>query len=126
VRGAAAMAANVAALTTPKITLTVGPLAPEDSLAMCGPGMAPTLSFTWPGGRHSYSCNTGPRLTLSKPGKVRQFEVGSAWHSAAHLRVDDIIAPRDTRTVLKRCLDIVSQKDRLPPYVSAQFPVLRL
>jgi len=133
VRGCAAMAANVAGLTTPKITVTLGPLAPEDALALCGPGMAPTVALAWPSGGHSYAMSEGPRLApeahyqnpAARPGKGQSFPPGSAWHSAAHLRVDDIIAPSHTPEVLRRVLDIVSQKERLPPYVSAQFPVLR-
>jgi len=123
-----AMAASVACLDTPTISVCTGQLNGDQNLSMCGPGFSSSFSFAWPSSSIRFSSPPSPPAeegAKPKKGKGMALPPGSAWHSAAHLLVDDVIAPRTTREVLKKCLNICQQQSRLPPFVPKQFPVLR-
>lgn len=138
VRGRTAMAGSVACLTTPKVAVNVAGLAHDDNFTMCGAGFEPTFTLSWPSGFVQYSHNSFQDISdsssdVSKPAphvpkasskSLFQFPVGSSWYNAAHGLCDAVIAPRDTRAVVAKCLKISSQKKRLQ-FQPKQFPVYR-
>jgi acetyl-CoA carboxylase carboxyltransferase component len=126
----------VANSVVPKITIFVGNSFGAGNYAMCGKAYAPRFLFAWPsaeiavmGGEQASKTLLGIQL------KNRGAEVGEAEkqalladiqkryadamnprYAAARLWVDGIVDPRDTRTVVARCLEACAANPELAEF----------
>jgi len=146
----AKMVTATATATVPKITIIIGSSYGAGNYAMCGRSYQPDFLFTWPNSR--ISVMGGPQAAgvlstvkneqlvregkpplqgaeleaFQKPTLDRYEEEGSPYYATARLWDDGIIDPRQTRTVIGRCLQIFAQ--RPPEYIAqaGHFGVFRM
>ncbi|XP_033117051.1 methylcrotonoyl-CoA carboxylase beta chain, mitochondrial-like [Anneissia japonica] len=129
-RARAKMVAVVACAAVPKISVVVGGSFGLSSFAMCGRSFDPRFHFLWPNAQIGLAnqndvTNALIKDKLSKKGDLITSEdkekfssetAGlvqqkmSAFYSSSRLNDDGIILPKDTRNVLAKCLNIVSQQ----------------
>nr|XP_054764258.1 methylcrotonoyl-CoA carboxylase beta chain, mitochondrial-like [Lytechinus pictus] len=131
----AKMAAVVACMTVPKITVIVGRSYGSSSFAMCSNSFDPRFVFMWPNAKVGLH-NPEEMATLAaqesgKPDmeeKLREkFQKQStAVFASSRMWNDGVIAPQDTRNVLSQCLSILSQQACNEPYTYQDRAVLRM
>jgi 3-methylcrotonyl-CoA carboxylase beta subunit len=93
-------------LAVPKIAINIGGLGgPSDLVAMCGPSFGPRFAFAWPRARLS-KLNLHERPE-EQPITDTNFPEDSAQYAASRCTIDNVILPRETRTVLAKSLQIV-------------------
>ncbi len=134
--------------TVPQITIQCGASFGAGNYGMCGRGYEPTFLFSWPGAKTSVMGAEQAARTMQivadaalerkgiapNPEKsqaqfdriVQMFEAQSDVATTSGLMLDDgVIDPRDTRDVLRQCLDMCadSKTRRLSPM---QFGVARM
>ena len=124
----------VATASVPKITVIIGGSHGAGNYGMCGRAYDPEFMFSWPNSRISVMGGTQAAKVLStvkntqreREGKpvmvgdeLQKFEQpildkyeleGSPYYASARLWDDGIIDPRETRSVLGRCLYVISQR----------------
>ncbi len=101
--------------TVPKIQLTLRKAYGFGSTAM---GMNPfdnqTLNLAYPGvtfgAMPARGADDATGADADKAAALREAELASGYRSAGGLSVDDIIDPRDTRSVLGMCLSVVRNR----------------
>ena len=115
--------------TVPKITLVVGGSYGAGNYALSGRAYSPHLMYAWPSAKIAVmggdqAANTLMQIKLSKAGDVSDekkkemykkikniYDVQSdSRYAAARMWVDEIIDPRETRNVLIRSLEIISNQ----------------
>eukprot|EP00057_Strongylocentrotus_purpuratus_P004442 XP_003728707.1 PREDICTED: methylcrotonoyl-CoA carboxylase beta chain, mitochondrial [Strongylocentrotus purpuratus] len=135
IKARAKMAAVVACMTVPKITVMVGSSYGSSSFAMCSSSFDPRFVFMWPNARvglqHPEEMATLAAQESGKPEdeeKLREkFQKQStAVFASSRMWNDGVIAPEDTRNVLSQCLSIVSQQACNQPFAYQNRAVLRM
>ncbi|XP_071952216.1 biotin-dependent 3-methylcrotonyl-coenzyme A carboxylase beta1 subunit-like [Antedon mediterranea] len=129
-RARAKMVAVVACTSVPKISVVVGGCFGPSSFAMCGRSFDPRFHFLWPNAqiglanqndvtsailqeklsKKGGSMSSEDRETLSKETAGLVHQKMSAFYSSSRLYDDGIVIPKDTRNVLGKCLNIISQQ----------------
>ncbi|TAM36760.1 MAG: acyl-CoA carboxylase subunit beta [Burkholderiaceae bacterium] len=120
--------------SVPQITIQCGASFGAGNYGMCGRGYAPRFLFSWPGARTSVMGAEQAARTMqivseaalarkglaSDPEKsqaqyeriVQMFEAqADVFYTSGLLLDDGVIDPRDTRDVLRECLDICAEAD---------------
>lgn len=120
--------------TVPQITIQCGASFGAGNYGMCGRGYAPRFLFSWPSARTSVMGAEQAARTMqivgdaalarkglpSDPEKskaqydriVQMFEAqADVFYTSGLLLDDGVIDPRDTRDVLRECLDICAEAD---------------
>jgi 3-methylcrotonyl-CoA carboxylase beta subunit len=102
------LCAAIAAITVPKISLTLSACYQDDYLLMCGPSFSPNFHFMWPSSKMS---------PLSMEGFSEENDNGniSAFYAASYVLTDSIILPQSTRETLAGALRITKQQVVNPP-----------
>lgn len=100
---AALLMRAVSCARVPRLTVYAGKAIGPASYAMCGQGMNPDFSFSWPSAQTMIA--TDEQLSAF-PGTEATSKESSAAFGAARLWVDDVVAPAKTREALAQCLDI--------------------
>ena len=114
----------------PKITLIIGGSYGAGNYAMSGKAYDPSFIFAWPNSKIAVmggdqAAKTLTSLKISKLGKIDDNEKESIYnkikskydkqseitYGAARLWVDEIIEPKDTRTILIKSLNIVNNSN---------------
>jgi len=97
----------------PRVTLNIGGAYGDENYTMSGPSFDPRFYFMWPGARmyKSDPANIAetPESSGAKPRKqlsAYKFDTSSAAWAAARAICDGIVAPRDSRDVLARAVQI--------------------
>ena len=93
----AQLGAAVASSGVPKITLVLGSAIGYTAQMFGGRSLDPSLFFSWP------TAVIGPR----------DDTVQSSIAASARIHDDEVIDPRNTRTVLRTCFQILSRPDRI-------------
>ena len=128
--------------TSPKITLVIGGSYGAGNYALSGRAYSPRFMFSWPSSKIAVmggdsAAKTLSQIKLSKMGDVSDDiknnlynEIKTIYdkqsdsrYAAARLWVDEIINPEDTRRVLVRCLEIISNQTKIS---SPNFGVLQV
>ena len=128
--------------TSPKITLVIGGSYGAGNYALSGRAYSPRFMFSWPSSKIAVmggdsAAKTLSQIKLSKMGDVSDDiknnlynEIKTIYdkqsdsrYAAARLWVDEIINPEDTRRVLVRSLEIISNQTKIS---SPNFGVLQV
>ena len=115
----------------PKITLIIGGSYGAGNYAMSGKAYDPSFIFAWPNSKIAVmggdqAAKTLTSLKISKLGKINDNEKESIYnkikaiydkqsaitYGAARLWIDEIIEPKDTRTILIKSLNIVNNSNQ--------------
>ncbi len=111
----AKMVTAVATCSVPKITIIVGGSFGAGNYGMCGRAYEPRFLFMYPNARISVMGGDQAGFVLSSVGKTNLADIkekyekeGHPYYSSARLWDDGVIDPRDTRTVLIQCLDVIA------------------
>jgi len=127
--------------TVPKITLVVGGSYGAGNYALSGRAYAPHLMFAWPSAKIAVmggeqAASTLMQIKLSKSGDISEEKKkemhkkikniynaqSDSRYAAARMWVDEIIDPRESRNVLIRSLEVISNQQ----YISkANFGILQ-
>jgi len=128
--------------TVPKITLIIGGSYGAGNYAMSGKAYNPSFIYAWPtasiavmGGEQA--AKTLYDIKISKMKNISEEEKNNIYnkikdnykkqsdirYAAARLWVDDIINPEDSRYVIIKSLDLISNKDSIKP---ASYGVLQV
>ncbi len=125
----AKMVTAVATATVPKITIIVGGSYGAGNYGMCGRAYQPRFLFMYPNARISVMGGDQAAFVLSTVGKTDPDEIrtkyeqeGHPYYSSARLWDDGVIDPRDTRSTLIQCLDVISRS----PVPSGKFGLFRM
>ncbi len=119
--------------TSPKITLVIGGSYGAGNYALSGRAYSPRFMFSWPSSKIAVmggdsAAKTLSQIKLSKMGDVSDDvkrklynEIKSIYkkqsdsrYGAARLWTDEIINPEDTRSILIRSLEIISNQTHIP------------
>jgi len=111
------LAAQIATASVPKIAITLSGLSQCGSLTMCGPSFDPAFHFTWP-----QAMMTKYEMSGSTDASPAVFD---AFYAAAHMLVDAVIPPSQTRSVLSVTLQTLEQQ-KLNPAPEVATGVLRM
>jgi acetyl-CoA carboxylase carboxyltransferase component len=111
----AKMVTAVATCSVPKITVIVGGSFGAGNYGMCGRAYEPRFLFMYPNARISVMGGDQAGFVLASVGKTDPQEIkdkydveGHPYYSSARLWDDGVIDPRDTRSVLIQCLDVIA------------------
>jgi 3-methylcrotonyl-CoA carboxylase beta subunit len=111
----AKMVTAVATCSVPKITVIVGGSFGAGNYGMCGRAYEPRFLFMYPNARISVMGGDQAGFVLASVGKTDPQEIkdkyekeGHPYYSSARLWDDGVIDPRDTRSVLIQCLEVIS------------------
>ncbi len=125
----AKMVTAVATCTVPKITIIVGGSYGAGNYGMCGRAYQPRFLFMYPNARISVMGGDQAGFVLSTVGKTNPEEIrakyeqeGHPYYSSARLWDDGVIDPRDTRSVLTICLDVIARG----PLSTGRFGLFRM
>ena len=125
----AKMVTAVATATVPKITIIVGGSYGAGNYGMSGRAYQPRFLFMYPNARISVMGGDQAAFVLSSVGKTDPEEIrkkyekeGHPYYSSARLWDDGVIDPRDTRSILIQCLEIISRG----PVPSGKFGLFRM
>lgn len=133
-----AMMSAVACASVPKITVVIGGCHGADSYAMCGRAFDPHFLFLWPNAKVSITAPGHAGSLLPADGEreeeekqeeelnMRLKKESSAFYSSGRLWDDGVILPQDTRRILKKCLDIIKQRQYQLSTEKLQSPLLRM
>jgi len=136
IKDGAKMVNAVANSVVPKITVFIGNSYGAGNYAMCGKAYGARFLFAWPtasiavmGGEQASNTllsiqlkNRGDdvseeeRRALLSDIQARYERTMNPRYAAARLWVDGIIDPRDTRSVVARCLEAASSNPELPEF----------
>lgn len=125
----AKMVTAVATCNVPKITIIVGGSFGAGNYGMCGRAYEPRFLFMYPNARISVMGGDQAAFVLSSVGKIDPEEIkskydkeGHPYYSSARLWDDGVIDPRDTRSVLIQCLEVISRS----PLPEKRFGLFRM
>lgn len=125
----AKMVTAVATTRVPKITIIVGGSFGAGNYGMCGRAYEPRFLFMYPNARISVMGGDQAAFVLSTVGKTNPEEIkqkyeveGHPYYSSARLWDDGVIDPRDTRSVLIQCLQVIA----LGPEPEGRFGLFRM
>jgi acetyl-CoA carboxylase carboxyltransferase component len=117
--------------TVPKITIVVGKSFAGAYNAMCCKDTGADFFWAWPNARVSIvGADTAASIIFAReikeaedPAKIReeriaeyQREFENPYEGAKRGYIDDVIMPRDTRTIVNKSLDILQKKDVSRPF----------
>jgi acetyl-CoA carboxylase carboxyltransferase component len=118
----AKMVTAVATCSVPKITVIVGGSFGAGNYGMCGRAYEPRFLFMYPNARISVMGGDQAGFVLASVGKTDPQEIkdkyeveGHPYYSSARLWDDGVIDPRDTRSVLIQCLQVIARGPE-PPF----------
>ena len=138
--------------TVPQITVQCGASFGAGNYGMCGRGFAPRFLFSWPHARTAVmggeqaartmqivaeaglarkglaidATEVRAQLQAQSQAIERNFEAqADAFYTSGLVLDDGVIDPRDTRAVLRFCLDTVREAERRTPH-PVQFGVARM
>ena len=116
--------------TVPKISIVIGGSYGAGNYAMSGKAFNPQFIFAWPNAKiavmgGNQAADVLYQIKLSKLGKISDDEKKSIYddirlnyeeqsdikYGAGRLWVDEIINPKDTRSVIIKSLDVVNSGD---------------
>src|SRR5699024_4095834 len=126
---AARLLNTVYAASVPKITIVIRKAIGLAYLALCGRGMNPDTIVAWPtahfdvmGPEAGLELVYGRELRRSSDPEAKRLEItqqiqqrSSAYEAAAMGLIDDVIDPRETRSVIARTLEICA-RSQLPSW----------
>ncbi len=125
----AKMVTAVATCTVPKITIIAGGSYGAGNYGMCGRAYQPRFLFMYPNARISVMGGDQAGFVLAAVGKSDPAEIrakyereGHPYYSSSRLWDDGVIDPRDTRSVLTICLEVIARG----PVSSGRFGLFRM
>jgi len=125
----AKMVTAVATCNVPKITIIVGGSFGAGNYGMCGRAYEPRFLFMYPNARISVMGGDQAGSVLATVGKTDPEEIrakyeveGHPYYSSARLWDDGVIDPRDTRSVLITCLEVIARS----PLPERRFGLFRM